>query len=343
MPRAREVASRSVAFEMDRPPGAAELASATLKPRSPAGAIVPFDAFRQDLAARLIHQVGRRRRLSPYQAPTAEDRKVIALLERLAEDVRNLDLHVFLIFQSMLSTTHLARRYGARRNELFARIGVTYRPVDATDLVRWMTWTIVEDDRLPSVAGDAPRPVVAEGPGGFAASERRVLAHALSRPFHVLPDEGRLEWGIVVAFLVFWAVVVGIGQWRDRAFMEAHPAVSALVVSTEAFGGGKSSGVALNVLLDFTPSPAAAPCRSQIRVDFLPRRPAPGESIDVVPRSGKCEPPLFPQRIGNPLVSFAFAAFLAGGWVLASVLGRPRRSGPLASRVSSGRPGPLGG
>ncbi len=101
--------------------------------------MVEFDAFRQNLATSLLDCADRRRTAVGSRA-SGEDLKIAALLERLSADAGNVDLHVFLLFQLMLTHEGLARRFADRREALLDDVGMLYWPANATDLVRWLVW-----------------------------------------------------------------------------------------------------------------------------------------------------------------------------------------------------------
>jgi hypothetical protein len=111
--------------------------------------MVEFDVFRQNLATSLLACADRRRACGAGGTPSGEDLKIAARLERLAADVENLDLHVFLIFELMFTQKRLARRFLRQRDDLLAQIGVTTWPENASDLVRWMTRQISSQRLLP--------------------------------------------------------------------------------------------------------------------------------------------------------------------------------------------------
>ncbi len=70
--------------------------------------MIEFDAFRQDLATSLLECAERRQQSRAGGRLTGEDINVVALLETLAGDVKNLDIHVFLTFELMFTHKRLA-------------------------------------------------------------------------------------------------------------------------------------------------------------------------------------------------------------------------------------------
>ena len=309
--------------------------------------MVEFDSFRQNLATLLLCQADRRRQSAAEGRLTGEDLKVVALLERLARDCENLDLHVFLICRLMFTHRHLARRFLQRRDHLLAQVGVIAWPSDATELVRWMMRNLIDDeeDRSVMINGDrsaatrpvgpvqappaALRPAVrSRAPGAFATAARDLTA----------------GFGIVAPLLALWEVKLGIGQWRDQAAAQAGTAVPATVISSEPVRGGRSGPIASKVVLTFQPTPAASACQVAARVSGDPSHHAAGTTVMVVPRSPACEPPLVVAAIGDPAITFVLAAGLMAGGLgalkLWSRLGRPRRRAsrerPFAAGVRAG-------
>lgn len=285
--------------------------------------MVEFDAFRQDLATLLLCRADRRRHALAGAQATGEDLKIVALLDKLAADVENLDMQVFLVCRSMLTHKRLARIYLVRRDELLAQIGVTYWPVSATDLVRWISQQTLADDpeatRHETVrAIPAPR---SRSTGKVTPQSRSPLVASVAADFCA-------GFGIVAPMLALWEVGVGVEQWRDRTTVDAHPAVPASVVAADAIGGDRSAGLASTVVLTYRPSPSAASCQVSVRVGFTPMRPEVGTTLMVVPRSANCEPPLIAAELGSPMITFGLAAasLVAGVVALKMWSGLSRRA-----------------
>lgn len=305
--------------------------------------MVEFDVFRQDLATLLLCRADRRRHAWAGSQATGEDLKIIALLEQLAADVENLDMQVFLVCRAMLTHKRLARRYLRRRDELLAQIGVTYWPVGATDLVRWISrQTLADDPEAPrqgaARAIPAPPPRSTDSPyrsRSAAAAPRSPLGTSVAADFCA-------GFGIVAPMLALWEVGVGVGQWRDNATATSHPSVPASVVAADPIGGDRSAGLASTVVLNFQPTPAATSCQVSVRVGFTPVRPEVGTTLMVVPRSANCEPPLIAAELGDPLMTFGLAAALLAGGIVALKMwsGLSRRSFPSQAPARARRPYP---
>lgn len=276
--------------------------------------MVEYDAFRQDLATSLLRCAERRRLSRTGGALTGEDIKVIALLEGLASDVRNLDLHVFLIFELMFTHKRLARRYVRRHDYLLAHVGVTYCPSSATDLVRWLTHHSLDEGS----DGGAPRPPrrpaieVLPPPGRTRTGQRDPVdgdRQGLSRSLTV---NFAASFGIVAPCLSLWNVRAAVGQMHDRTLIADHASVPATVVSVSPVTASRSSGLASDVVLGFR-QPSGEPCTATWHTGLPAFSGAPGDTVMVVPRSSSCGLPLIPSEVGNPMQTFALAAALMAG------------------------------
>ncbi len=276
--------------------------------------MVEYDAFRKDLANSLLRCAEIRRRSRAGGALNGEDIKIVALLEGLAMDVKNLDLHVFLIFELMFTHKRLARQYLRRHDDLLAQLGVTYRPTSATDLVRWMTHHTMDD----ALDGGAPRPLrrpqvegwsspgrIREGQRGPVIGDRPGLPLSLAVNFIA-------GFSILAPCLSLWNIRTAFGQLHDRSLMADHAAVPATVTSVKAVTASRSSGIGSDVVLSFR-QPSGEACTATWHTGIPAFSGAPGDTVMVVPRSASCEMPLIPLDVGDPMQTFALAAALMAG------------------------------
>lgn len=277
--------------------------------------MVAFEVFRQDLTNLLLRCADHRRHGGPGCPDVGESRAIAALFERLAADVRNLDLQVFLVCQTRLRHQRLAGSFTQRRDDLLAQIGVTYCPANATELMCWMSRHSREADHVSDGSPLRFVPLLpGRGFGGTAAPARaRSRKDGPSTISASVASDFAVAFGIVAPMLSVWEFGRAVGQWRDQQTLHATSPVPATVIASETIGGDRSPGLARQVVLSFQPTPRSASCQVAVRIGFAPTGPEPGSTMAVVPRTGNCEPPLLPSEIGDPGATVMLAASLMIG------------------------------
>ncbi len=309
--------------------------------------MVDLDAFRRDFAATLLDCADRRHRSAGGGVLTGEDLKIIALFERLAADVENVDRHVLLTFDVAMTHKRLARVFPRPCEDLLAQVGVSYCPPNATELLRWLTKQVGAEARQIRPA-DRSTAAFGSARDRKHPSRRRSSAEIAAPPDFLVSVAADFSagLGIVAPMLAVWQVARGIGQWRDRAVAEGHPTVPANVISSQPSAGIRHPGLSSQVVLSFRPSASSETCVVSVRIGRPPEQTMAGTTMLVVPRSAECEAPLLRSEIGDPLTTFALAACLmlagVGALKLWNWLDRPEAyQAHVALRPVWSRPRPL--
>ena len=272
--------------------------------------MLELDVFRRDLCSWLSDCAQARRRAFATGAAAVENLRIAALLEDLAADAANLDRHVFLIFELMLTYRALARRFMQQRERLLFEVGVSCSPATATDLLRWLIRQTLDDDALGRHGTDKPRCIIVALRDPDEAVQSRSYDGMAGALFSGSTATKLCRWiGLVAPVVAIWELGHAVGQWRNQAAADARPAVPATVISSEPVGSLRHSSMASDTVVEFQPMPSSMICQTSVRVGSS-RQPEPGTTMMVIPRSSHCEPPLLASDIGNATISYASGAFL---------------------------------
>lgn len=303
-----------------------------------------LDLFRQDLAGLLARCATDRRLSLCGGVESGEDLKIIALFERLAREAATLDAAVIERGAHAANPGLDKRCFVPRREALLAQVGVLYWPGSAADLVQWMGAQVLEIDPPGGDGGRVPpadRPA-ARRPADAGPSPPRVGGTIKASAFpSSFANDFSAGFGIVAPLLSVWEIGQGIGQWRDHVRLGSRPAVPASVLSAMPSEGDRGASLSSDLLVSFKPSPSETACRVAVRIGPATVRPAAGATLMVVPRSFNCEPPLIASEIGSPMMTFALAAgLMAGGLVALRLWGSlaTREPGQRATGMAPLRP-----